>query len=208
MEGLGSHACVPLRKEREVTLRAVLGMEGLGSWARSIIANCGLHSIFYLEAPIPSKNLAKNFEIFLELLSYKMFTTSVRVQYWKSRKIPGVGVLRGWYSMQASKDLGCNADQTLRSILIAFHADHVIFQAIHCIEKVMHLFQQMELSGLVPNSYIHVSVSDLYFPRIGLPIWMQQKLADRSWEYINCSLIHYNSVLEITRPRSFISGNT
>ncbi len=40
---------------------------------------------------------------------------------------------------------------------------------------------------------------------------------DRSWEYINRSQIHecgkwetehYNSVLEITRPHSFISGNT
>ncbi len=27
---------------------------------------------------------------------------------------------------------------------------------------------------LVPNFYIHVSVSDLYIPRIGLPIWLQQ----------------------------------
>jgi hypothetical protein len=27
---------------------------------------------------------------------------------------------------------------------------------------------------LVPNSYIHVSVNDLHFPRIGLPIWLQQ----------------------------------
>jgi hypothetical protein len=33
----------------------------------------------------------------------------------------------------------------------------------------------MKLSGLVPNSYIHVSVSDLYLPTIGLPILLQQK---------------------------------
>jgi hypothetical protein len=32
----------------------------------------------------------------------------------------------------------------------------------------------MKLRGLVPNSYIHVSVSDLYIPRIGLPICLQQ----------------------------------
>jgi hypothetical protein len=32
----------------------------------------------------------------------------------------------------------------------------------------------MKLPGLVPNSYIHVSVSDLYIPRIGLSIWLQQ----------------------------------
>jgi hypothetical protein len=27
----------------------------------------------------------------------------------------------------------------------------------------------MKLLGLIPNSYIHVSVSNLYIPRIGLP---------------------------------------
>ncbi len=33
----------------------------------------------------------------------------------------------------------------------------------------------MNLHSLVPNSNIHVSVSDLYIPRIGLPIWLKQK---------------------------------
>ncbi len=32
----------------------------------------------------------------------------------------------------------------------------------------------MKLCCLVPNSYIHVSVFDLYIPRISLPIWLQQ----------------------------------
>jgi hypothetical protein len=32
----------------------------------------------------------------------------------------------------------------------------------------------MELRGLVPNSYIHVSVSDLYISMISLHIWLQQ----------------------------------
>jgi hypothetical protein len=32
----------------------------------------------------------------------------------------------------------------------------------------------MKLCGTVSNSYIHVSVSDLYIPRIGLPIWLEQ----------------------------------
>ncbi len=31
----------------------------------------------------------------------------------------------------------------------------------------------MKLRTLAPNSYIHVSVSDLYIPRIGLPILQQ-----------------------------------
>jgi hypothetical protein len=32
----------------------------------------------------------------------------------------------------------------------------------------------MKLRGLIPNSYIDVSVSDLFIPRIGLPIWLLQ----------------------------------
>ncbi len=32
----------------------------------------------------------------------------------------------------------------------------------------------MKLSGLNPNSHIHVSVSDFYIPRIGLPIWLSK----------------------------------
>ena len=75
----------------------------------------------------------------------------------------------------------------------------------------------MKLCGLVPCSYTHLFVSYFYIPRIGLPIWLQQKKAYQSWEYINRSQIHecgkweteqYNSVLEITRPHSFIDGNT
>jgi hypothetical protein len=32
----------------------------------------------------------------------------------------------------------------------------------------------MKLRSLVPIAYIHVSVSDLYIPMIGLPNWLQQ----------------------------------
>ncbi len=56
----------------------------------------------------------------------------------------------------------------------------------------------------------------LNIPRNGLPMWLQQIRQDR-WKYINCSQTHEfgnwetelnNSVLEITRPWSFFSGNT
>jgi hypothetical protein len=36
----------------------------------------------------------------------------------------------------------------------------------------------MKLRGLVPDSYISVSVSDLYIPMIGLPILLQEKYVD------------------------------
>jgi hypothetical protein len=50
----------------------------------------------------------------------------------------------------------------------------------HCTENWKQIFPEMKLCSLVPNSYIHVSVSDLYFPRIGLPIRLHQnKWTDR-----------------------------
>jgi hypothetical protein len=41
---------------------------------------------------------------------------------------------------------------------------------MHCTENPIFKFPEMKLPALVPNSYIHVSVSDLYIPRVGLPI--------------------------------------
>ncbi len=37
-----------------------------------------------------------------------------------------------------------------------------------------HILPEMKLRSLCPNSYIHVSVSDLYIPTIGLPILLQE----------------------------------
>ncbi len=68
----------------------------------------------------------------------------------------------------------------------------------------------MKLHGLVPNFYIHVSVSDLCIPMIGPRqtdpgnIYIAHRLHEcGNWETEN-----YNSVLKIMRPHSFISGNT
>jgi hypothetical protein len=64
----------------------------------------------------------------------------------------------------------------------------------------------MKLRGLILNSYIHVSVSDLYIPRISLPIWLEQNRQTDPGNIKNCSQIHecgnwetenYNSVLKI-----------
>ncbi len=40
---------------------------------------------------------------------------------------------------------------------------------VPCTENPIYVFLEMKLRGLVPSSYIHVSVSDLYILRIGLP---------------------------------------
>ncbi len=44
----------------------------------------------------------------------------------------------------------------------------------HCTANPIYVFPEKKLCGLVPNSNIHVSVSDLYIPWIGLPILLQK----------------------------------
>jgi hypothetical protein len=46
----------------------------------------------------------------------------------------------------------------------------------HNTENSKQMFPGKELRGLSPNSYIHVSVSDLYITTIGLPILLQEKM--------------------------------
>ena len=45
---------------------------------------------------------------------------------------------------------------------------------LHCNGNSVYIFLFWELSGLGPNFHIHVSVSDLYIPRIGSHISLQQ----------------------------------
>jgi hypothetical protein len=44
----------------------------------------------------------------------------------------------------------------------------------HGSKNPIYVFPEMKLRGFIPNSYNHVSVSNLYIPRDGLPIWLQQ----------------------------------
>jgi hypothetical protein len=46
----------------------------------------------------------------------------------------------------------------------------------HNTENSKQIFPGKELRGYSPNSYIHVSVSDLYIPLIGLPIFFCRKI--------------------------------
>ncbi len=50
-------------------------------------------------------------------------------------------------------------------------------------KKSIYVFPQKEQRGLSPNFHIHVSVSHLYIPRIGQPIFPAAEYADRLWEY-------------------------
>ncbi len=46
----------------------------------------------------------------------------------------------------------------------------------HNTKNSKQIFPEKELRGYSPNSYIHVSVSDLYIPLIGLPILLQDNI--------------------------------
>jgi hypothetical protein len=43
-------------------------------------------------------------------------------------------------------------------------------------ENLRQIFLEKELRGLSPNFPIHVPVSDLYIPMIGLPILLQENM--------------------------------
>ncbi len=51
-----------------------------------------------------------------------------------------------------------------------------IVTCTHCKENPIYVFLFWELRGLSPNFHIHVSVSDLYIPRIGPHISLQQNM--------------------------------
>jgi hypothetical protein len=54
----------------------------------------------------------------------------------------------------------------------------------HNPENSIQIFLGQELRGYSPNSYIYVSVSDLYSPLIGLPILLQEnRWAERGNKY-------------------------
>ncbi len=75
-------------------------------------------------------------------------------------------------------------------------------QKRHNTEYSKQIFPEKELRGLSPNSYIYVSVSDLYFTTIGLPILLLENKWTHGgnveigtelpqflfWEYINKKL--------------------
>ncbi len=46
----------------------------------------------------------------------------------------------------------------------------------HCNKNPIYVFPEKEFRGLSPNFHIHVSVSDLYIPRIGPYIFLYSRL--------------------------------
>ncbi len=48
-----------------------------------------------------------------------------------------------------------------------FTVHNVYLPSKHCTENLKGILPEMKLCSLVPNFYIHVSVSDVYIPMIG-----------------------------------------
>ncbi len=57
-------------------------------------------------------------------------------------------------------------------------------------ENLKQIFPEKEYRGLSPNFYIHVSVSELYIPTMGLSLFCWRKYVDLSGEFINRSKTH------------------
>jgi hypothetical protein len=64
---------------------------------------------------------------------------------------------------------------------------------MHCNENPIYVFPERELRGISPNFYIHVPVSDLYIPRIGPHIFLQQNPPDHGSQTHECmwKLVHF-----------------
>jgi hypothetical protein len=58
--------------------------------------------------------------------------------------------------------------------ITATHLAHPALQKRHYTENSKQIFPKMKLGGLIPNSYIHISVGYLCIPRSSLPLLLQE----------------------------------
>jgi hypothetical protein len=69
------------------------------------------------------------------------------------------------FSDNSSKALEALEKRTKhKDIQVILHSE--IYKNIHCNENPIYVFTEKELRGLSPDFHIHVSVSNLYTPRI------------------------------------------
>jgi hypothetical protein len=72
--------------------------------------------------------------------------------------------------MMESRDMAMRRGRILDGFQVARQKEHWIQ---HCKENPIYIYLFWEWRGLCPNIHIHVSVSNLYIPRIGPHISLQ-----------------------------------
>ncbi len=80
--------------------------------------------------------------------------------------------------------------------MVFFFSSHFRTHVPHCNINPIYVFPEKELRGLasVPNSQIPVSVSDLYIPRTGPNIFLQQ---NRQTDFVKIYIAHRHNNVEI-----------
>ncbi len=76
-----------------------------------------------------------------------------------------------------SSILRCLEKKTQQEIIRAsqdMFVSTTVTAKLHCTNNLIYVFPEIKLCGLVPNSYIYVSVSNLFIPRFGLSVRLQQ----------------------------------
>jgi hypothetical protein len=73
------------------------------------------------------------------------------------------------------KQIVLTSNRFVRRKRAFYQPEKITGKAPHCNENLIKVFLFGELPGLSPNFHIHVSVSDLYIPRIGLHISYSRK---------------------------------
>ncbi len=68
----------------------------------------------------------------------------------------------------------CSTLYSVHIVLCFMHQQSLKKTTTHCKEIWIYVFPEKELRGLSPNFHIHVSVSDLYIPTFGTPVFLQQ----------------------------------
>ncbi len=92
----------------------------------------------------------------------------------KEQDICSEGVADGEGRAGSKYDEGAMNVALFQPFFYALRSMNENLQWLHCTWNPIYVFPEMKLWGLVSNSYIHVSVSDLYIPRIGMPIRVQR----------------------------------
>jgi hypothetical protein len=87
-----------------------------------------------------------------------MSAYSKAVAGWVSERMDYGGMMNEWINVRTNRWMSERPNEWMNEKI----------NTAHCNENSIYVFLFWELRGLSPNFHIHVSVSDLYFPRIGL----------------------------------------